>query len=55
MRVVEYWFDETEETVETDNNSWTPPFNLSDVDCGYYVKVEGDTSAMGEGEFEVSQ
>lgn len=58
MRVRVGWFDQTLETVETNSNiwtAWTPPFPLSTVDVGYYVRVEGDTSAKGKGEFEVYQ
>lgn len=58
MRVRVGWFDQTLETVETNSNiwtTWTPPFSLSTVDVGYYVRVEGDTSAKGKGEFGVYQ
>lgn len=58
MRVRVGWFDQTLETVETNSNSWTtwtPPFSLSTVDVGYYVRVEGDKSAKGKGEFGVYQ
>ena len=58
MRVRVGWFDQTLETVETNSNiwtAWTPPFPLSTVDVGYYVRVEGDKSAKGKGEFGVYQ
>lgn len=57
MRVRVGWFDQTLETVQTNSNIWTasPPFPLRTVDVGYYVRVEGDKSAKGKGEFEVYQ
>lgn len=59
MRVQESWFDPTLKqmsTTSTSWSSWSTSFDLTKVDVGYYVKLEGSVKeVMGRGEFEVSQ
>lgn len=58
MQVVLYWFDKKlkeKTTSSTSWSSWTPDFDLKEVNVGYYVKVSGSKEAMGRGEFEVYQ
>ena len=52
------WFDQelkSMSTTSTSWSSWSAYFDLTDVDVGYYAKIEGSRSAMGKAELEVSR
>ncbi|ODM27051.1 hypothetical protein A7W90_12990 [Clostridium sp. Bc-iso-3] len=58
IRVQKNWFDKelkSMATTATSWSSWSSYFDLTEINVGYYAKIEGTTVAMSKAEFEVSQ